>query len=190
MLPQNRIRAEDLEKLTPAQQRLYRVRLETHPPRSVAECAERLGISRKVVESTWTRVRKAIDYNPIAGIAQRPGPKPSQAQKDLETIKQVAPQTMAELLAEKAKVLLDQISPERARKAGVGELSRGAESLLKTRALLLGEPTQILRVAEREHILDLLPRLVAEATQRGYRLRDGKAVHESAIDAEVVHEGH
>lgn len=186
VLPQFRIRDEDLAKLAPAQQKLYRARLAQNPPRTIAEVSKELGIAAGTAQNQWTRVRAKLGYDPLAGISPSPGRKPTPEQKQLTEMKTVAPRTMVELLGTKARVLLEQIDVSNAKKAGVGELARGAESLLKARALMLGEPTQILRVEERTHILDLLPKIAAEATRRGYVLHNGTMKHKSEIPVSVV----
>lgn len=180
------MREEDLKLLTPAQQRFYRVRMEPPEPLSVKECAEILGIRQNTAASQWSVISRKLGYNPVSGLVAVGKPKGDE-QKALEELRRAAPQTLPELLGEKARILLDQIDEKRAAKAGVGELARGAEALIKSRNLSLGEPTQILRVDDRRNLTQIIAALAQEAQNRGFSLSGGRLVREEpVIDAQVV----
>ena len=159
--------------------------METQVPRPISECAERIGVSLSTAKNHWTAISRKLGRNPADGLV-KDGPRPSKEVQQITDLARAAPETMQELLQEKARLLLEEIDLAKAKRASVGELSRGAEALLKTRNLILGEPTQILRVEDRQNLGQIIAKLAEEAQKRGYEVAGGELVHSSrVIEAQV-----
>lgn len=186
----SRIKDEDLKKLTPRQREIYICRLETDPPRSYNDLAERMGLKSTYVAGAWHKIIKRIGYNPIGDIVQK-GRRPKKEDQALSDLAAIAPQTMAELMQSKIKLCLDHMNPAKVKAARADQLAKSIADLVKSRALILGEPTQILRVKERRHLNDLIPALLKEAEHRGFKIDGGalrkelsEPIDPTAIDAE------
>jgi len=171
-----RVDPDDIEKLPMRLRNLYQIRLETEPVRTIPQCARMLGIKPGTAQTYWTEIKKCLGKNPVAGRKTASNAK-TQAQleqeRELALMKAVAPKTMAELLNQKARILLEHITDKRAAQATVSELARAAQNLIQSRNLILGEPTQILRVEDRRHLHELLPAMLEEARQRGWVASEG-----------------
>ena len=84
-----------------------------------------------------------------------------------EEAREVAANEFLPLIDTRAKQLLQFMTPEKMAKAGIRDQAFAFSVLMEKRALLRGEPTQILTVDDRKQMSELMPFMLKEAQRRG-----------------------
>lgn len=159
-----------LAKLPPAQQRLFLTRmtpaLRGEGPLTSRACAEVLGIAEGTVASGWYKIRSKLGYDPLLPWKEV-GKFGANGSEDFERLRNVAPDTIIKLAEMRLEAIFRAMSPEKIGESSLAELARASEAITKQRALLKGEPTQILQVNQRDKLHDLLPLIQRELLRRG-----------------------
>lgn len=116
----------------------------------------------------------------------KPGPvipykahKPTAYQElPFDPTKKLTTDTIVEGLEDKLAKVLHHMDDERFQEANLSTLVKAAGLLIDRRALLRGEPTQIVSSEERAALPKLLPILLLEAKRRGFdaRVIEGKVI--------------
>lgn len=159
-----------MRTLSPVEQQIFECRFSTQPPRSITRVAALLGKNRATVASHWKHIRDKIGFDPAAS-ARELGMMPKATEIEVgEPLRAVSPEVLTRLLEMRAEAMLRAMTVEKIEKAELGELARSVKELLGQRALLRGEPTQILSVHHRSKMMDMMPLLLKEAARRGYEL--------------------
>lgn len=148
----------------------------TEPPRACHECAKALGISLGTVQSQWSKLRAKLDWDPLQAYKEggrMPGGN-NTADEDVIALRNVSPDTVVKLNEMSQERLLrrlyknfEDVPPEK--------IPAMIRDLTNARALVKGEPTQILRVDQRATLKKLIPAMLKEAEKRGISLQlDGE----------------
>lgn len=162
----------DLIKLSPAEQRLYALRMATNPPRPLRECATMLGKGLTTLEKSWKNVKAKLGRDPLIEWKQK-GVIGTGGADDFERLRNVSPDTMIKLLDMRIEAMARGITKEKIAAASLKELTGGIRESVNARQLLKGEPTQILQVNQRENLRRLFPLAVKELHRRGLTLEMG-----------------
>src|SRR3990167_988763 len=139
--------AEKMAALSEEEQ-LEVIDLATEPFVNFAREGARLGIDRKILARMVKRFQSTL--SPVIG-----------KERTLKTGR------LLEVLEDKIARTLDWLDDEVLAKATAKDLAITLGILLEKRALLRGEPTQILAIEERLALNQLIPELVREAKHRG-----------------------
>jgi hypothetical protein len=128
----------------------------------------------------------------FAKIAEEAGVNPGVATAIVKRLSRDHPALMAHTRNVKTKhflsaiesklgMALDALTKEKMDEAGARDLAVVLSILVEKRQLLRGEPTQIMSMAERKHMADILPLLLKEAERRGMTIEgDYEAVEAGA----------
>jgi hypothetical protein len=138
---------------------------EADPFAGVKAAAEQAGLPVPVLERMIKRIR--AQYQPVVG-----------------ELKQVHTGELVKLLDDRAQRALLWMDDEVLAKSSAKDLAIIAGIMLEKRALLRGEPTQILSVDDRQSMNDLIPQVLAEAQKRGMFVD----VLEGCVDVTPGHE--
>ncbi len=160
---------EELARLSPAEARLFAMRMATDPPRPISECARMLGLARGTVEKCWKQVRTRLGRDPLISWKEK-GTLGRGTAEQYERLRTIPVDTLVKLAEMRAEALLRAITPEKLEKATVKELTGGYRELINSRALLKGEPTQILQVNQRENLKRLFPVVLKQLQRKGVDL--------------------
>lgn len=164
--------AEDLAKLSPAQQRAYATRMATTPPRTAVDCARMLGIGINTFTKHWADVKTRLGRDPLLVWKQK-GIIGRSAGEDFERLRSVTNDTLIKLTEMRMEAALRAINQEKLEKASAKELGALVRDLSGVRQIQKGEPTQILQVNQRENLKRLFPMAVKELARRGYSIELG-----------------
>lgn len=140
------------------------------PGGSPLKRARRLGLEPPATKETDWRKRDGVDDARVAQI------------KPIDMAVQTSPKEFLQRIEAAARGLLDSISPLDLAKAGVRDKAIAIGILMDKRALLRGEPTQILSHEERVRLPDVLKALDAEVRRRGLSVELPKTEYEVVED--------
>lgn len=115
---------------------------------AVAEIAHKLELPRAAVAALVDRLKRR--YSPVVAEIRK------HTTKDFQSI-----------IDEKLMMALEYLGDLKLAEASARDLSFVIATLTDKRAMMRGEPTQIVRVEERQALAELLPALLAEAQRRG-----------------------
>lgn len=178
-----------MAKLAPNYARLYAYRMATNPPRTARECSENLGIAIGTVSAQWSKIRSLLGHDPLQSYKEL-GLIGGDKTGEILAIRNVSADLLIKLnemsqekLLRRLHATIEQVSPDK-----IGGILR---DLVNARALQKGEPTQILRVDQRDNLRKILPAMLKEAARRGVtiELGDGEArvmKNVKPIEAEAV----
>lgn len=162
--------ADDLAQLTPAQARLYALRMATDPPRTARSCAEMLGISLGTTEKAWKQIKAKLGRDPLIAWKEK-GVISQSGAEDFERLRNVSNDTMVKLVEMRIESMMRGITKDKIAEASLKDLTSGARDLGNFRQLLKGEPTQILQVNQRQNLMrQVMPQLMREFQRRGLSL--------------------
>lgn len=114
----------------------------------VSELAYKLGLNPSTVQALVDRLKTR--YQPVVA-----------------EIRKVTTKDLLGLIDERLRMALEYMTDGKMAEAGVKDLAILFGILTEKRALLRGEPTQIIGTKERQNLTDLLPELLKEAQRRG-----------------------
>jgi hypothetical protein len=161
-----------LKQLSPAEQRLYLVRMATDPPRTGAECASILKVTRGTIASRWSQIKSKLGLDPLEKWKET-GEITGDSKPTHEVLRSVQPDTFIKLIEMRLEKVLRGITDDKILEAGLKELTGAVRELVGARALVKGEPTQILRVDQRANLQRLMPALMKEMERRGLTVEFG-----------------
>jgi DNA-binding CsgD family transcriptional regulator len=176
-----------LAKLTPAEIRLYTTRMSTNPPMTYRDVAFILKVSPNTVASNWSKLKAKIGFDPLQQAKEEGLNGDRGEDADFVRLRNVSPDTFSKLIevnAEKGLRMLtknwDRVPPEK--------IPGMIRDLINSRQVIRGEPTQILRVDQRQTLAKMLPAMLKEAAKRGmsFELGEGGARIIKSIEAETV----
>lgn len=114
----------------------------------ISEMAYKLGLKPDTVQALVDRLRTR--YQPVVA-----------------EIRKVTTRDLLSLMDERMRMALEYMTDGKMAEAGIKDLAIMFGILTEKRALLRGEPTQIVGVKERQNLTELLPALLQEAQRRG-----------------------
>lgn len=147
----------------------------TEKPRTTAECASGLGITYGTVFSQWAKIKARLGHDPLERYKEL-GMIEGVKAGEVLALRNISPDVIVKLTEMNQERLLrrlhqniNDVPPEK--------IPAMIRDLTNARALIKGEPTQILRVDQRENLRKILPAMLAEASRRGVTLElgDGQA---------------
>jgi hypothetical protein len=136
------------------------------PPKTARECAHQFSVSISSVNATWYKIRSRLGFDPLKHWKETGRMPGGTNQGDVEPLRNVSPDTMGRLLDMGIEAALRQVRGK-LDKATFRDITSGVKDMVNARALIRGEPTQILRVDQRQNLKKLIPALVQEASKRG-----------------------
>ena len=178
----------ELNKLTPLQQRIYAIRMSEKPPLSARVTAEKMGIAYGTVSYHWTQIRTKLGRDPLIEFKEK-GEVTGSGYEDFERLRNVSPDTIGKLTDMRLEAILRAIDTDRIASATLSELGSAAEKIARIRQLIRGEPTQILRVEQRDNLHKLWPQMLKELKRRGMSMEidgSGEVRAVQQIEAEAV----
>jgi len=138
-------------------------RLENSNPEAAAEIAER------VAEEPWLVISEmayklGLAPQTVQALIDR---LKTRYQPVVAEIRKVTTKDLLGLMDERMRMALEYMTDGKMAEAGIKDLAIMFGILTEKRALLRGEPTQIIGTKERQNLTDLLPELLKEAQRRG-----------------------
>lgn len=152
---------EDLKKtLTQKQREVYEARFADSPVTDYPTMGSRLGISSTVAISTFKRACEKIDRERNKRLYRA---FPILGTKDEPSVEKLSAYT-----GSAARLILENISMEDVRKAGLRDKMQAASLAIQNWRLLQGMPTEIVRIEEAKRMDEVARMILGELSRRGY----------------------